>query len=154
MTKQNFFRYYNKLSGADKYIVMFEYNGKLWKAIVDHIRPIWTYENRESTKNGGWQKWKMRLTLAHKENLIKRGAVVIADMETFNSLPYSNKGHRCEYLLHELHNLGTYKPDNKRFDKGGDIEIDGIQYQVKFENATLTNVNVLHKAQRDARGRK
>lgn len=154
MTKTNFFRYYNKLSGADAYIIMFEYNGKIWQAITKHIKPSWTREERESTQNGGWQKWKMKLTKAHKENLIKKGATVVATKEDFENAPYKNKGHKCEYLLHQIYQLGTYKPDNKRFDKGGDIKVDGVEYQVKFENASLTNVNVLHNAQRDARGRK
>lgn len=62
-----------------------------------------------------------------------------------------NKGHKCEYWLHEKYNLGKYQSDNIRFDKCGDVRINGVGYQVKFENASLTNVNVLHKAQKDAR---
>jgi len=31
------------------------------------------------------------------------------------------------------------------------VEIGGVQYQVKYENASLTNVDVLHKAQKRAR---
>jgi hypothetical protein len=33
------------------------------------------------------------------------------------------------------------------------VEINGIQYQVKYQNASLTNVVVLHKAQKKARGK-
>jgi hypothetical protein len=55
------------------------------------------------------------------------------------------------FILHKVCNLGNYKPDRVRFDYCGDVEINGIQYQVKFENATLTNINTLHNAQKDAR---
>jgi hypothetical protein len=47
--------------------------------------------------------------------------------------------------------LGEYTPDHIRFDECGDVEINGVQYQVKFQNASLTNVVVLHKAQAKAR---
>ena len=35
--------------------------------------------------------------------------------------------------------------DSVRFDKGGDININGIEYQIKFENATFTNEKSLRK---------
>ena len=83
------------------------------------------------------------------------GAFLGMTKAEFDELPYNNnKGHRCEYWLHEVYNLGNYKPDNKRFDKCGDVEINGIQYQVKFENASLTNVNTLHNAQKSARAKR
>lgn len=151
MSKGNFFKYYNRLNGADAYMVMFLYDGKLWLFETSHIKPRWTVEARESTKNGGFQKWKMSLKKAHKEQLIKAGAVVVATAEEFNNMPYSNKGHKCECLLHHLYDLGEYTPDRVRFDKDGDITINGIKYQVKFENASLTNVRTLRKAQDDAR---
>lgn len=161
MTKGNFFRYYNKLNGADMYMIFFIYKKMLYKAVVPHIAQKWCNEGRESfNKNkkgeitsGGEQKWKMSLKNTHKEELIRKGAVVVMTEEEFNSLPckYSNKGDRCEWFLHQEYNLGEYTPNNFRFDKGGDVEIDGIQYQVKFENASLTNVKTLRRAQDSAR---
>ncbi len=152
MTKGNFFKYYNKLIGADAYMVFFLYDHILYMSIVPHLAPRWCKEERESTKNGGWQKWKMEMKKIHKEQLLRKGATAIMTEEEFYSIPVNNKGHKCEYYLYEKYNLGNYKPDNARFDKCGDVEIDGIRYQVKFENASLTNVNALHNAQRDARG--
>ena len=152
MTKGNFFRYYNKLNGADAYIIMFIYKKMVYMATAKHIKQAWTVEGRESSSNGGFQKWKMSMNNKHKEQLIRSGAVVVASEEEFNAMPYpNNKGHRCEWWLHKEFNLGTYKPDRQRFDKGGDVEINGIQYQVKFENASLTNVRTLRRAQDSAR---
>lgn len=151
MTKGNFFRYYNRLTGADRTLVFFEYKGFIYIHNCKHIAPRWTHEERESTKNGGHQKFKMYLSIAEKAKLVKKGAVPVMTAEEFEAIPYKNKGHKCEYYLHMACNLGTYKPDRVRFDKCGDVRINGIEYQVKFENASLTNVEVLHKAQRDAR---
>ena len=151
MTKGNFFKYYNKLNGADMYMIFFTSGDMVYRTISKHIAPRWTHEERESQKNGGFQKWKMYISVEEKAKLIRKGAEPVMTITEFESIPRKNKGHRCEQWLHETYNLGNYKPDNRRFDKGGDVEIDGVKYQVKFENASLTNVNTLRKAQKDAR---
>ena len=147
MTKQNFLKYYNKLSGADKTLVFFQKNGKIYLWECDHVAPRWIQEGFESSSKGGQQKFRMYIKASEKEKLIKKGAIEVMTTEEFESIPYSNKGMKCEKWLHDKTNQ-DYKPNNKRFDKGGDICINGVEYQIKFENATLTNVDVLHKAQK------
>jgi hypothetical protein len=162
MTKGNFFRYYNKLAGCHKYLIFFEYLGNIYCATTDRIAPRWCVEARESYRKskktgevigGGEQKWMMSMKNNHKEELIKKGADVAMTKEEFEKLGdiYSNKGRRCELWLHNKYNLGEHKNDCVRFDKGGDVCIDGVEYQVKFQNASLTNVRTLRNAQKDAR---
>jgi hypothetical protein len=153
MTKGNFLRYYNRLTGADRTLVFFERNGYIYIYNCKHIAPRWVHEERESSSKGGWQKFRMYIPAAEKDKLVAKGAIPVMTSEEFAAISYNNKGHKCEAWLHKTCNLGKYTSDNRRFDKCGDVTIDGIQYQVKFENATLTNVNVLHKAQKDARGK-
>lgn len=155
MTLKNFMHYYNDLSGADRYLIFFDYKGMIYILNCKHIAPRWLIESKESTRNGGWQKWMLSLKVDEKKKLIAK-AVPVMTVEEFNSLPYANnKGRRCEYWLHNLLNLpGEYKPDTERFDKRGDICFNGVQYQVKFQNASMTNINTLHNAQKDARERR
>ena len=150
MTKGNFLKYYNKLSGADKTLLFFERNEKIYLWECKHLAPRWIKEGVESSSKGGHQKFKMYLSKKEKDMLIKKGAIEVMTTEEFESIPYSNKGMKCEKWLHDKTNQ-SYTPNNKRFDKGGDICINGIEYQIKFENASLTNVVVLHKAQKDKR---
>ena len=150
MTKGNFFRYYNKLTGADRTLVFFEYKGNIYVHECHHIAPRWTHEEHESTQNGGYQKFKMYLHEGVKEKLVNK-SIMVMTVDEFMTIPYKNKGHKCECWLHQVCNLGEYKPDHLRFDKCGDVEINGISYQVKFENASLTNVHTLARAQKDAR---
>lgn len=160
MTKGNFFRYYNKLSGCHKYLIFFEYCGFIYYATVDRIAPRWCIESRESyrhnkngTTSGGEQKWIMSMKREHKEELVNKGAKIAMTKEEFEKLGEikPNKGRRCELWLHKKYNLGEHKDDTLRFDKGGDVCIDGIEYQVKFQNASLTNVKSLRNAQDSAR---
>lgn len=152
MTKKNFLHYYHKLSGSEANIIFFRMKQVVYMAFVDRIQPRWVYESRESTAKGGYQKFKMRLTKVEKERLIKEGAQPVMTYDELKALPVKNLGRKCELYLHEAYDLGEYVPDTLRFDKGPDVTINGIAYQVKYENASLTNVNVLHKAQRAARG--
>ena len=153
MTKENFFRYYNKLIGCDAYLIFFEYKKNIYAYKCNHIDKNWTHKAHEATKKGGWMKFKMDMKVEHKQKILPKSTMVMT-LKEFEQLPYSNKGRKCEYWLHQITNQpGTYKPDNDRFDKRGDIEIDGVRYQVKFENASLTNVNSLHNAQYEARVR-
>ena len=154
MTKSNFFRYYNRLTGADSTLVFFERNNLIYVWCCKHIAPRWAHMEYESSKNGGAQKFKMYISVAEKDKLIKKGAIPVMTVAEFEAIPYKNKGHKCECWLHKVCDLGNYKPDRVRFDYCGDVEINGIQYQVKFENASLTNVDVLHKAQARARAMK
>lgn len=160
MTKGNFFRYYNKLSGCHKYLIFFEYNGNIFCAVTNSIAPRWCIEARESyrykkdgSRGGGEQKWIMSMKKEHKEELIKKGAEIAMTKAEFEELGnvYSNKGRRCELWLHERYNLGKHTNDTVRFDKGGDVCIDGVEYQVKFQNASLTNVRAIRNAQDSAR---
>lgn len=154
MTKQNFMHFYHILNGSQGYDIFFERKGFIYYIECARIAPRWVKEGRESKSKGGAQKFRMYIPTAERDKLIAKGATLVMSSAEFKALPYRNKGHKCEYYLHQLHNIGEYKPDNLRFDKGGDICVNGIQYQVKFQNATLTNVDVLHKAQADARERR
>lgn len=41
MTKENFLRYYNKLTGADKTLVFFQFNNMVYLYECKHIAPRW-----------------------------------------------------------------------------------------------------------------
>ena len=88
MTKGNFFKYYNKLTGADKTLVFFERKGTIYIWECKHIAPRWAHEEHESSKNGGWQKFKMSIKVAEKDKLIKKGAIAVMTTEEFNKIPY------------------------------------------------------------------
>lgn len=157
MTTGNFFRYYNKLNGADRYFLVFTHQDNVWVSDLPHLSSSWCYKTRESTKNGGWEKWKLKPSLLPKERLVKRAIylMTIEEFETQCKASGLNRGYFCEELLCDRLNCQlASNRQNARFDECGDVVMDGVQYQVKFENATLTNVNVLHNAQANARAKR
>lgn len=154
MTTSNFFRYYNRLNGADRYFLVFTHQNMVWVSDLRHLSSSWCYKTRESKKNGGWEKWMLKASLLPKERLVKRAVclMTVAEFEAQRKASGLNRGYFCEELLCDRLNCQpASSKQNARFDECGDVVMNGVQYQVKFENATLTNVNVLHNAQADAR---
>ena len=151
MTKGNFFRYYNKLSGCDRYLIFFDYKKDIYMAECEKILPRWCVEGYTSSSRGHDQQFRMSMKNEHKEQLIRKGAIKVFTRKEFEQMPYTNRGHKCEWWLHETYSLGEYNPDTVRFDKCGDVCINGVQYQVKYQNAGLTTVKTLRNAQKTAR---
>ena len=67
MTKGNFLKYYNKLTGADKTLLFFERNDKIYLWECKHLAPRWISEGFESSSIGGHQKFKMYLKVSEKD---------------------------------------------------------------------------------------
>ena len=157
MTSGNFFRYYNKLSGADRYFLVFPFEKNMYVADLRHLSSSWCLETRESNKNGGWQKWMLQPGKLPKARLAKKAVCLMTqkEFEAQRKASKQNRGCFCEMLLCEK--LGCVPASDvrtARFDRCGDVVYNGLQYQVKYENASLTNVNTLHHAQADARAAK
>jgi hypothetical protein len=101
--------------------------------------------DRESTKNGGANILRLALTKKQKQTLAKKMLPVAtaADMENA-----TNKGEWFEKLIHTIYKQ-DYKKDTIRFDKQGDIEINGEQVQLKFERATVVNERTIKKIKKE-----
>ena len=157
MTTGNFFRYYNKLNGADRYFLVFPFKKNMYVADLRHLCSTWCTDTRESEQNGGWQKWMLKPGKLPKARLVKKAVWLMTQKEFEEQRKASklNRGYFCEKLLCEK--LGCVPATDvrtARFDKCGDVVYNGLQYQVKYQNASLTNVNTLHHAQADARAKR
>ena len=143
MTKGNAIRYYRKFSGADKYIIGFEYKKEMYMAIVDEIMPRYISVERESSKKGGKEKLQLRLRNQHKEQLIRKGATKIDYERT-----QGNNGRNFEVWVQNYFGQTAREWDNDGFWVGGDVAVDGLEYQIKFEGAQIVMFNTLKELQK------
>ena len=108
-------------------------------------------------KAGRGQGYSLRFkpNTGDKLALLSAGAKVLCSAEHFKALVESckyNKGEVFERLLTELYGQ-TWVKDNVPFDKGADLEADGKNFQIKFEQATyITEAQMLRMKAREARG--
>ena len=145
MNKADMIRDYHKFSAADFYIIGFELDGYIYAVKQKRIYSKYLKIDRESTKNGGSNILRLILTKKQKRALIKK-LLPIADIEEMENA--KNRGEWFESLIHKIYGQ-SYKKDSVRFDKRGDIEIDGAQVQLKYERATVANERTIKKIKKE-----
>lgn len=143
MTKGNAIRYYRKYSGAQGYILGFTYKKKNYMIQVKEIMPRFIRVEKEASKKGGKEKLQLRLRNEHMEQLIRKGAVEI-DYEVVKG----NNGRAFEMWVQNYYGQTAREWDNDGFWTGGDINIDGIEYQIKFNGAQIVLFNTLKELQK------
>ena len=155
MKKETMIRQYRRFSGADGYIIGFEYKKNIYIIKVAEIMPRWTRIAHSSSKTGRKPKLQMAIKKAHKEQLIKKGAVVICTAEELKNFEGSNRGWKLESAVMNHFGIENEKgEDNQKFSKCGDMELNGEQLQIKFQNAQIVAELTLHNLQKEARTKK
>ena len=135
MTKATMIRNYRKFSAADAYIVGFIYKHELYIATIEEIAPRFMRVERAASKNGGHRKLQLRLNNKYKEQLIKKGAELVGAESLLNGK--YNKGVEFERFVSERNGIKYRGKDSIGFWEAGDIELNGKQYQIKFEGAQI-----------------
>ena len=151
MKKATAIRNYRRFTGAEEYIVGFIYGHNLYAIQVEELMPRWMVMKAESSRHA--EKLQMNLKAKHKRELINKGAELICTEEEFLQMnDLRNKGFTFERLVFDLNGQGAeWSRDNVRFDKCGDININGVEIQIKFENAQIVTVPTIKKLQKEYR---
>ena len=148
MKKENAIHYYRKFSGADAYILGFVYKHDLYCITVDEIMPRFMRVEKSSSKKGGHEKLQFRLNNALKEQLIRKGAEKIGTEIDLLEIA-GNKGVSFERMVYRINGQEPRPKDSVRFDKGGDININGVEYQIKLDGAQIVEFRTLNKIQKE-----
>ena len=140
----NLLNAYNATSAAAAYILGFMLNGNVYQIILNHL-PEWLIGmDRESTSHGGALKLRIRMTAVARRRLMNMGAAYIGTVDEILS-SRKNKGEAFEKYVTEKAGQEWHK-DSIPYYLDGDLTMDGIKYQIKFESASLANENTIKKA--------
>lgn len=141
---------YHMLSASTLYFFGFMLNGQVY-AYTAHVLPRSVLRiEKGSEKNGGYTQVKFRPTVAWKTFMVESGrAVWVASEADFMALEPTNKGHKFEKWVTETYTDEIWVRDTVRFDKAGDVIINGENVQVKFEKAEVINEGSLRNAYRE-----
>ena len=143
MTKGNAIRYYRRYNGSDGYILGFEYKHQIYMAIINgHLMPRWIKVHKMASSQGGKNKLQLNLTNKYKEELIRKGAELIDFVPN-----HKNNGRAFEMYVQNRFNAPVRNWDADGFWVGGDVNIDGVEYQVKFGNAQIVVFETLKNLQ-------
>ena len=103
---------------------------------------------KSSSKKKKKKKLQFRLNNALKEQLIRKGAEKIGTETNLLEIP-GNKGVSFERMVYRMNGQEPRPKDSIRFDKGGDININGIEYQIKLDGAQIVEFRTLNKIQKE-----
>lgn len=132
---------YNALSFTHNYIFGFTDRGTVYAVVTDSsVLPYALTLDHASSKNGGGYSVRFSPNKAQKEMLKTAGKLIaVCSEDQFNGMVKTskyNKGEIFEMLMTEYFGQ-TWTKDNVPFTEAGDIEANGIAYQVKFQKATF-----------------
>ena len=144
MTLNEMILNYRATCAAMAYIIGFVLNNRVYRIVLPELMDELFKLDRESKSHGGAAKIKLRLTNEIKVQLIEMGAQDVGGLDILNN-GRKNKGEAFEKW--ETERAGQiWKKDRIPYYVDGDLTVDGVSYQIKFENASFTNENVIKAA--------
>ena len=134
---------YNKLSAAHIYLIGFVFENALYYVMMGWDELVTILKNdRAAASKGGMKKIRIKIKAADKKELVKK-ATKLGPAEMLETNDKYNYGHRFERIITEMFTSEKWVKDSIPFNVQGDIEINGEQIQIKFDNGELTNEKIL-----------
>jgi hypothetical protein len=132
--------FYNTNAYTHEYMFGFRFNGNIW--LVNVTSEFLPYAlTLDKASRGAGYALRFKPNRGVKTELLAQGATVICSEKLFDKLcaeSQYNKGEIFEKLVTEMFGQ-TWEKDNVPFTEDGDLTVDGIAYQIKFEKATFIN---------------
>lgn len=130
---------YNKVAYTHNYIWGFSYKGNIYMATTDASYMEIVCKLDKASRGAGYA---LRFCPnAQQKIALMAGAEIICSEKFFNETVADskyNKGEIFEKMVTE-HFGQVWEKDNVPFTEDGDITVDGIAYQIKFQKATFCN---------------
>lgn len=137
---------YNRLAYTHQYIFGFVYKKVVYAVTTDNAVLPYVLKLDKASRGAGYSI-RFCPTNEQKVLLIAKGAEVVCSIDYFNEVVNEtkyNKGEVFEKMMTEK-NGQTWTKDNVPFTIDGDLTVDGVAYQIKFQGATFTNERTLAK---------
>lgn len=132
-------RKYNKHAFTHNYIFGFAYKGNVYMAHADADMLLSILKLDKASRGAGYAL-RFCPTNAIKVALLTNATLLCSKAffeETVADSIY-NKGEIFEKMVTEFYGQ-AWEKDNVPFTEDGDLTVDGIAYQIKFEKATFCN---------------
>lgn len=149
--KKTMIDFYNNNSFTHEYIFGVKFSGVVYmvKATADCLPYVLTLDK---ASRGAGYALKFKPNNAQRAMLLALGGVALCSVEYLESLTASskyNRGEIFEKLVTEYYGQ-KWEKDNVPFTKAGDIEVDGVAYQIKYEKASFINESQMVRMRAEA----
>ena len=136
---------YNGKTAAVGYILGAVFDGIVYRAFLrDHLPENWTRITRESSKRGGAPK--LALQAEKVISYVQEHGEPFCSWDAIKPRDKRNSGEWFEFLQQqEFEGATTWAKDSTPFWVAGDVTIQGEEWQVKFQGASLARLEVLER---------
>ena len=135
---------YNEVSFTHNYIYGFTYHGMVYMVITDSKIMDAVLVLDKASRGAGYSL-RFKPSNKIKEYMMTLAPIAICTADFFKGAVEAsryNKGEVFEKLVTEYYGM-VWEKDSVPFTDAGDIEVDGVAYQIKFEGATFTNERLI-----------
>lgn len=132
-------KFYTEHAYTDNYIMGFSFKGYIY-AIYKHGNDLASMLKVDKASREQGLSLRYRPVKAQKIKMLF-DAECVGSMDTLTAIAkamHINKGEAFEKMITEAHGQ-TWHKDSLAFTDGADLTADGIDYQIKFEEATFIN---------------
>lgn len=147
MTITEMINKYHEYSATDNYIIVAESKKeKVVKFAIYHMIDLIKFNCfTTTTSSKGENMLRLLVSTELKKAILKNGETLTTfeEKEQIKEQLKLNNGETSEYLI-KTHFNQTYKRDNIPFYEKGDININGIEYQIKSHKAMFTTEKQLN----------
>lgn len=143
--------HYNRTAYAHLYIMGYRTNGNICFSTVD-AEMLDYLTSLDTAGRGAGYSLRFKPNKAQKNLMMSLNKKVLCSEKFFEELyemSKYNRGEVFEKLITEYFGQ-TWVKDNIPYTEAGDIEVDGIAYQIKFEKATFITEAQMMKARAEA----
>ena len=147
--KEKMVTFYNSKAGAHTYIWGFIYDGNVWMVMTGST-VLMNVMKLDLASRGAGYALRFKPSKSIKVWLLSKGAEVLCSEKFFNEQVASSKYNRGEIFekLVTEHFGQVWVKDNIPFTEQGDINVDGVEIQIKFEKATFINEAQMERMER------
>ena len=134
-------KFYHENSYTDNYIAVYNYKGTVYATITNGKHLFANGVKLDKASRGAGMSLRFKPNTSDKLALMAIGTIVLCSTEMFEELVNEskyNKGEIAEKLVTEYFGQ-EWEKDNVPFTEDGDLTVDGIAYQIKYEKATFIN---------------
>lgn len=132
--------FYNEKSFTHNYIFGFTYKGNVY-AVKTTSEALAYITKVDKASRGAGLALRFKPNTSIKLMLMDMGAKAICSTEMFEEVLKSdryNRGEVFEKMVTEMSGQ-TWTKDNVPFTDDGDLTVNGVAYQIKYEKATFIN---------------
>lgn len=143
MTGHELYEIYTKTAAADRYIIGFTKGEAVYAVEMENLPYEILRESVTSSKRHAAVALRVYIRKAVKAELMIKAEMVgtVADLTADNRY---NRGDNFERMVCERYGI-PWKKDSTLYTEAGDLTVNGIAYQIKFDGASVTNEYTLRR---------